>query len=307
MLQSSPDCDTVGDVKEVMAQRQPTAQLIFPNRENVTTGQIQNVLQVCNLAVTGLINPWRGFVDSDGSDNPKQSEARIALENTLIKACDRLDKILDDDQRWTIDYQKGLEDEFKKSHAENLKFLEAQRKASEEITTPHFQWRPTIMKSEDGNLFVALLGDPEKPTEGITGIGRTPEEALEEFDKNFRGKQNSPEVLAFLKARSDEQKMYEHQTVDPERNSNAGQSSGEEDPNPENSRNPGPKRGLGEGINTTFGPKNPRFVLGTDDGTLDSGFAGTQRSGREPRTSFVRKVASFLSRFFRLGKSRPRS
>ena len=286
-----------------MAQRQPTAQLIFPNRENVTTGQLQNVLQVCNTAITGLINPWRGFVAD--SEAPQNSEARIALENTLIKACDRLDKILSDDQRWTIEYQKNLEAEFNKSHAENLKFLEAQRKASEEISTPHFQWRPTLLKSADGKMWVALLGDPQDPSKGIVGIGRTPEEALAEFDKDFSGKQKSPEVIAFLKTRAAEEQMYEQQQVDTGTNRNVRQPAGEEDAGVSNSGDSGPQRGLGERLHSKVGPKDPRLALGTGEDAIGLGVAGTQGSSGESRTPFLRKVAAFLSRLFRLDSGRP--
>src|SRR6266566_9046993 len=126
--------------------KQPTAQLIFPNREAVTTGQLQNAMMVCSTAITGLIH-WRGESE-DSKYTPQNSEARIALENTLIKACDRLDKILIDDRRWSIEYQMNLEDEFKKSHELNKSFLESQCKVSEEISSPHFQHKPTLAKSQ---------------------------------------------------------------------------------------------------------------------------------------------------------------
>lgn len=286
-------------------QRQPTATLVFPNRENVTTGQIQNVLQICNTAVTGLINPWRGFVGDDDS-SPKNSEARIALENTLIKACDRLDKILGDDQRWSIDYQKGLEDEFKRSHSENLKFLESQRRASEEISSPHFQWKPTLMKSQDGKLFSAFLGEPENPY--VIGIGRSLEEALEEFDKDFCGKQKSPEVIAFLKARVAEQQMYEQKTLDAGRSNDAGQSSGEENLDEGDRASAQQNDELGEGIHQRLGPRDPRNQAGSiEEGeTIPVDFPGTFGSGGETRPSFFRKIAARVSRFFGLDKDRSR-
>lgn len=281
-------------------QREPVAQLIFPNRENVTTGQIQNVLTVCNMAVTGLINPWRGFHSEE--DAPQNPEARIALENTLTAACARLDQILKDDRRWSIEYQMALEAEFHKTHAENQKFMEAQRKASEEVASPHFQWRPQLMQSQDGKVWIALLGDPKDPMKGIMGMGRTPEEALEEFDKDFRGKEKSPEVIAFLKKRVVEQKHYEQNAVDTERDSNAGPRIGKENPNQGHREAIEPPASIGARLHSTFGPADPRHSLRTSETTketISSGVVGTQGGGRETRTPLVRKVAAFLSRLWR--------
>lgn len=277
--------------------KQPTAQLIFPNREAVTTGQLQNAITVCSMAVTALINPWKGFV-ADGDETPKVPEARIALENTLIKACDRLDKILSDDRRWSIDYQMGLEDEFKKSHAFNLKFLEAQSAAAEEVASPHFQHRPKLAKSADGKLWVAILGDESDVSNAVVGMGRTPEEALAEFDKNFKGKENSPEVIAFLKARA-EQKNYgqEHQ-VEQTGTGDAGKPSGVEDAGPQNSGDTEPPRGVHPGANVPFGPLRPQNAQSV------AGRVGLLRGGKETRKTGLRKVAASVSRFFRLDKNR---
>ena len=282
-------------------QRQPTSQLVFPNREMVTTGQLQNVLHVCGMAITGLMQT---APDDSDSNRPKNSEARIAMENTLIKACDRLEKILEDDRRWSIENQMELEGEFRKSHAENLKFLEAQRKASEELSTPHFQWKPVLMKSEDGHIWIALLGDPAKPLEGIMGMGRTPEEAMAEFDKEFRGKQKSPEVMAFLKQRVAEEKMYEQKAVDDRRNQNVGPTSGGEKTGPGNSTLVEPVSGLGPGIHGQQRPDDGEPVWTIEETeTVSPGDPGTSGGSEKTRTSFVRKVAAFLHRLFRMDKT----
>jgi len=280
--------------------KQPTAQLIFPNREAVTTGQLQNAIGVCSMAVTALINPWRGFVDSE--DAPKNPEARIALENTLIKACDRLDKILSDDRRWSIDYQMGLEDEFKKSHAANLAFLESQRDAAAEVASPHFQHRPKLAKSQDGQLWVAILGDEKDLPNAVVGMGRTPDEALREFDKNFQGRENSPEVIAFLKKRVEDQKNYgqEHQ-VEQTGVSNAEQVVSVPDASSEDSRIVEPARSFRPGANATLGPSRPEFAKGSP---ISVRWPDARRGSQAPRKAGLRTVASFLSRFFRLGKSR---
>ena len=257
------------------------------------------------MAVTALINPWHGF-RADGEDAPKNPEARIALENTLIKACDRLDKILSDDRRWSIDYQMGLEDEFKKSHANNVAFLEAQRTAAEEVASPHFQHRPKLAKSQDGQLWIAILGDENDLDNAITGIGRTPEEALQEFDKNFQGKENSPEVIALLKKRAEDQQNYDKkesldgtgrldpETVDSGGEINAGHSASDYDAHQQ----------LHSGAGNRFGPINPAHASCPQQQAVSSGQPTARRGSEVPRKAGLRKVANFLSRFFRLDKGR---
>jgi hypothetical protein len=280
--------------------KQPTAQLIFPNREAVTTGQLANALQVCSMTVTALINPWRGFVE--GEDAPKNPEARIALENTLIKACNRLDEILSDDRRWSVDYQMALEDEFKKSHAQNLRYVEAHASAAEEVASPHYQHRPKLAKSADGKMWVAILGDERDLNNALVGIGRTPEEALAEFDKNFQGKENSPEVIAFLKQRA-EQTNYgkDKQNMDGTGVCNADQPVVGKQISGVDSGDAQPPRSIRPGTDAAFGPARPQYE-GRQAGRV--GLTRASREGQVPRKAGLRAIASRLSRFFRLGQNR---
>jgi hypothetical protein len=247
------------------------------------------------MAVTALINPWNGFVKHD-DDAPKNSEARIALENTLIKACDRLDKILEDDRRWSLEYQMNLEAEFHKSHAQNLNLLESQATAAAEVASPHFQYRPRIAKSQDGTVWMAILGDENDISRCIIGLGRTPEEALAEFDKKFQGKELSPEVDAFLKQR---QENYGQETVDTNGQEQAGQVAGGENANQQDSGNIEPARGISQGTNAPFGPTRPGYAK-----SVATGLPQARGGGEETRTSFVRKIAAFCRRFWGVGKTR---
>jgi len=287
-----------------MAAKQPTAQLIFPNREAVTTGQLQNAMMVCSTAITGLIHWHRD--DEESKYTPQDSEARIALENTLITACARLDKILIDDRRWSIEYQMGLENEFKKSHASNLAFLESQQKASEEVASPHFQHRPRLAKSEDGQLWVAIMGDEKDLDNAVLGIGRTPEEALAEFDKNFQGKEKSPEVIAFLKGRAEQfQKNYGQEKLDEvgtgkPQYSLSGGDNGEDDGGEIRQT-----RGVGPGADATLGPKSVAYGKSAayEEEVRVRHPQPPRGSQVSPKTG-LRTVAAFLSRLFRLDKNR---
>ena len=283
--------------------KQPTAQLLFPNRENVTTGQLQNAITVCSMAVNALINPWQGFSNVSSEDAPKTPEARIALENTLIAACNRLDKILADDRRWSIEYQMALEDEFKKSHASNLAFLESQREAAAEVASPHFQHRPKLAKSQDGKLWIAILGDEKDLSNAVVGIGRTPEEALREFDKNFQGQENSPEVIALLKKRAEDQQNYGQEQVEQTGVGNADQVGSARDAREDNSGVAEPPRGISPGTDATLGPSRPDYGRPVAK-AVSVRWPDARGGSQAPRKAGLRKVAAFLSRFLRLDKDR---
>lgn len=62
----------------------------------------------------------------------------------------------------------------------------------EATTAPHVLMRPTVVP--DGNKWSALYGS--NLMEGVCGFGDTPEEAVRDFDKNWREQRLVPgEVL----------------------------------------------------------------------------------------------------------------
>lgn len=188
-------------------------QLNFPNRENATQGHVANLLSVCNIAVHGLASHWGP--ETDDKLVPEKPEGKIALENTLIKACERLDAILDDEKRWDLGYQIALEKDFKEAHRVGLETKKAQMAASQEINTPHFQYKPTLYRTESG-LWAAILGNPQDAQGCVAGFGRTPEESMTHFDQQFRG-ERAPKTVQFLKERQaalEQQANYDKVTVD---------------------------------------------------------------------------------------------
>ena len=134
-------------------------------------------------------------------------EARLAAENTFMKACECIDSILDDARRWGVEYQLTLETQYAERHAEQLTFIKAQQAAEEqrkataaEIITPHFRYKPLLVKIEEDGKWLAYLGDPQNLDTGILGYGDNPQEALVSFDAAFAGNL-SPAVIGWLKQR----------------------------------------------------------------------------------------------------------
>jgi hypothetical protein len=152
-----------------------------------------------------LLNPEREHENIPGQRSV-DGEAYRAASVTFIAACDRVDKILADPERWGTAYQKALEQQYNDQH-ENamavskaaLEAEEQRKKAAEMLTSPQFRYKPLLVRLEGGG-WGAFLGSTDDLDSGILGLGANPEAALANFDRAFRG-QLDPKVAKWLKER----------------------------------------------------------------------------------------------------------
>jgi len=181
--------------------------VVFPNRENVTSQQLANLLSVGGMLLHGLTKPWQDPGDTPKSDS-MPAEARIAAEHTFMNVCARLDTMLAEDERWNFASLLNAEKDFEALKQKNSDYLDGKRREVEsraalaqELGSPHARYKPLLLKLTDGN-WVAYLGSLNDPDKAISGIGRHPTEALQNFDNTFEGKPHTPEILAWLKERA---------------------------------------------------------------------------------------------------------
>lgn len=153
----------------------------LPQREALNQMQVDTLLRTVNQ-MTGTLAHTN--IPADEGDGPRYPEAAIAAENSLINACDRLDKILADDSRWDMDSVKKIE-------ANLLQLLETRNAVEALGMLPHVRYKPVIMRVPDG--WVAVYGDPAFLDKSVVGYGETPEKALKCFDLLFNGE--APEGL----------------------------------------------------------------------------------------------------------------
>lgn len=229
-----------------------------------TRFQVDTVLQIMGMSISALghltptapaSTPFEGMVSPPAEKyQPKCPEAHIALENTLRTACDRLEKILQDESRWSTKFQEETETHFREAAQLSKETLTHQRNAAHEITTPHFRYRPTLLRLTDGS-WCAFLGNIEQMDQGIIGIGVTAQDAIDAFDDSFVGITN-PKVLEWLSKR--QYNLETNQTDEPfptQNNEQApktldpGRDSAAENPNGDNlpgqdSRDPEAERGV---------------------------------------------------------------
>lgn len=158
----------------------PAHPLPLPLPEDLTERHISAVLAIIHGLHPYLLEPHRDSEDVLRARPDLDGGAAVAATNTFVKACARLDSILDDPERFNL---KKLDDLYalaKRVWEGQAEFQEAQRDASRAIQRPCYTLKPEILALDDGT-FVAYWGDILNG-QGVLGRGATPKEAYADFD-----------------------------------------------------------------------------------------------------------------------------
>lgn len=157
----------------------------LPTREGIIGTQIANVLNIIQCLNPFLLYTPHREIDGTPTGSPDMDkEAAVAAANTFIHACECLDTMLKDANRWNLTAHDELYRSMNEVNEAQKKFLESQRAASEIVTRPSFNLRPKLLMTT--NEFIAYWGDPLTTGMAIIGHGATPEEALKSFDEAFK-------------------------------------------------------------------------------------------------------------------------
>lgn len=150
-------------------------------RDSATSEQIHTLLNAAGMLHTVFAGP---VID----EAPKKIDggARLAAEVTFVNICARLDAIVADTNRWTIEGYDEVIQGVLDQQKQNLQFLRAQTAAAEELNTPHFQLKPKLFRLGGGG-WAAVVGDVNHLDHALVGTGSTPEEATLAFDLVFKG------------------------------------------------------------------------------------------------------------------------
>jgi hypothetical protein len=147
------------------------AQVAIPSQEYITEQQVVILLSALREIYPGLMN----------EEFPK--EAKLAAEATFLGLCDRLDKIIADEARWSMIATTNFYDELVETQKAQREFLSTQTAAASLVLRPSYIHRPTLMRDE--THFYAVWGDSTKAGGSIIGVGATPNAALIDFDAAF--------------------------------------------------------------------------------------------------------------------------
>lgn len=151
-----------------------------PSRESTNAFQVNTILAVIHNLEPFLVEPARDL----GQTRPElDGDAVCSASATFIKACDRLDQILADSTRWSMDAPNELYRALVATQVEQQAFIREQTAAAKIVQRPAFLLKPTLLVWEAG--YLAFYGNPNNSDEVIAGRGPTPEAALADFDAAF--------------------------------------------------------------------------------------------------------------------------
>lgn len=151
----------------------------IPHRDEVTARQMGTLLQAAATLYPVLLNR-----DPDKETN--NGSALEAAEATFMKICDRIDTLVDDADRWSLNQQRTLEMQLSQLYAQHSALLETQKASCELLAAPHTIHKPSLMKLEDGT-WMAILGSLTALEHSVCAAGNTPAEALMAWDAVFTG------------------------------------------------------------------------------------------------------------------------
>lgn len=166
-------------------------QTVAINRENITTMQISVLLNTITTMQAGL-REWPTESNGVPSTNRLDGEGRVALETSLIKACERLDEIVSDKSRWGIDRLLEIERKLDETLAAQNDFFKSQKAAADDTRRPHRFLSPDLRLTPHG--WCAWYGDVSDDASLITGIGDSPAEAMAAFDEAYYRKLTPAEL-----------------------------------------------------------------------------------------------------------------
>jgi len=148
--------------------------LPIPSRESTSHGQLQALLMITQALQPYLILPPQENIPRD----PQIDGGTVAAAaTTFIKTCGKIDDLLADLSRWSLESQDALYNALVQTQEQQQKFLQAQIVAAASIARPSFQFKPVLVAVEGG---YAAIHD------AVVGYGVTPEAAMADFDLAFQ-------------------------------------------------------------------------------------------------------------------------
>lgn len=171
----------------------------MPSRDSVNATQVHTLLNIAGMLMPYILEPQREPENIPGARKKIDGEAAMAAQVTFIKVCDRLDKIVEENDRWNFDTQRTLETDLANLYQHHTALIKEQIIATKMINLPHNRFRPTLYALKDGN-YAAILGSLDDLDNAIAAVGDSPAAALHAWDMLFRG-ELPPGLFDWLKAR----------------------------------------------------------------------------------------------------------
>lgn len=122
--------------------------------QEINTGFVNACLSVVNVAGSALMH-LKGENDTE-----KATEAELALEVTVMGACDRLDKILADEARWTLPKNDGHQNYVSIAEQQALNLSLGNDLKGHEVFAAEFNKQLAVARLLDPSTFSQETGIP---------------------------------------------------------------------------------------------------------------------------------------------------
>lgn len=156
---------------------------MIPQREVLNQMQMDTLLRAAQTLMSALSH------FPDDSDSPHKPSAdggsRMAMDASLCRILDRIDRVVLDNSRWEVDSLKSVEEKLGAMYESQRELLEVRKIVESQALAPHMKYKPVLMRVPDG--WVAVYGDPNFLDKAVVGYGETPALALKCFDLLFDG------------------------------------------------------------------------------------------------------------------------
>jgi hypothetical protein len=151
-------------------------QLIRLNNTERTAVQIKTLLEVVSSCENAVI-----LIPESGCTVEMEDVIKKSATETYLAAQIRLRDLLDDQARWDLADEK--DDQAADLVEGNLMIQDAQMAALKASQLPHRRLNCQLKLFDAG--WIAWTGSDNPMSDVLHGIGRSPEEALNQFDKNY--------------------------------------------------------------------------------------------------------------------------
>lgn len=114
------------------------------------------------------------------TDVELEKNVATSVETTMIHACNALDRILTEPDRWTLGNTPRTQALVEQMLTEQIALAKHSTLAARLSRTPSALFKPTLKKV--GGRWCATYGTGK---DAVRGVGETPEQAMVEFDRIF--------------------------------------------------------------------------------------------------------------------------
>lgn len=148
------------------------------HRDNVTQMQLSSLLSTA-ATLNGILTSMLAFDAGEREGGKLDGGVRSSVENSILGVCNRIDEIISDSPRWTLEKQNALEDSLLATH-------KSIQRTNEIACAPHSRFHPRLASLPDG-MWIAFLGNVDDLENALVGCGDSPQAAIKSFDMLFNG------------------------------------------------------------------------------------------------------------------------